>query len=405
MSRLPRVSAKVADALIALAVAAFGAGGALAARHHDGHAAAAAAAIQVAMGLILYPRRRFPGSVLAAMAGLVAGLAAVRASLGGAFIPVLISSYSAAVYGGRRLASALSAGAVLVLIGLGIPSALGATSLRSEAAVPVVLAACGACLVGFVIRGQFAARAAHLEVLAERAELAAARRQDEARQATIAERLRIARELHDIVAHHLSVVVIQAQGAQRIIGRDSDRALAAMSQVEQTGRTALEEMRSLLGLLRSGEPPEDLDEPPDGPPGVSQARMPRPGLADISAMAIQLRAAGLPVTVHTVGEPGHIREDVSLTGYRIVQEALTNVVKHAGPAAATVTLTFGDTLDIEVTDDGRGAAAGLAAGLPGAGHGMAGMRERVAMLNGKLAAGPRPGGGYRVHAVIPLEEP
>jgi signal transduction histidine kinase len=405
MSRLPRVSAKVADALIALAVAAFGAGGALAARHHDGHAAAAAAAIQVAMGLILYPRRRFPGSVLAAMAGLVAGLAAVRASLGGAFIPVLISSYSAAVYGGRRLASALSAGAVLVLIGLGIPSALGATSLQSEAAVPVVLAACGACLVGFVIRGQFAARAAHLEVLAERAELAAARRQDEARQATIAERLRIARELHDIVAHHLSVVVIQAQGAQRIIGRDSDRALAAMSQVEQTGRTALEEMRSLLGLLRSGEPPEDLDEPPNGPPGVSQARMPRPGLADISAMAIQLRAAGLPVTVHTVGEPGHIREDVSLTGYRIVQEALTNVVKHAGPAAATVTLTFGDTLDIEVTDDGRGAAAGLAAGLPGAGHGMAGMRERVAMLNGKLAAGPRPGGGYRVHAVIPLEEP
>ena len=405
MSRLPRVSAKVADALIALAVAAFGAGGALAARHHDGHAAAAAAAIQVAMGLILYPRRRFPGSVLAAMAGLVAGLATVRASLGGAFIPVLISSYSAAVYGGRRLASALSAGAVLVLIGLGIPSALGATSLRSEAAVPVVLAACGACLVGFVIRGQFAARAAHLEVLAERAELAAARRQDEARQATIAERLRIARELHDIVAHHLSVVVIQAQGAQRIIGRDPDRALAAMSQVEQTGRTALEEMRSLLGLLRSGEPPEDLDEPPDGPPGVSQARMPRPGLADIRAMAIQLRSAGLPVTVHTVGKPGHIREDVSLTGYRIVQEALTNVVKHAGPAAATVTLTFGDTLDIEVTDDGRGAAAGLAAGLPGAGHGMAGMRERVAMLNGKLAAGPRPGGGYRVHAVIPLEEP
>jgi len=398
----PRVSSNLADALIALAVAAFGAGGALAARHHGEDAAVAVAAIEAAMGLILYPRRRFPVSVLAAMAGLVAGLGAVwPSSLGGAFIPVLISSYSAAVYGAKRLANALAAAAAAVLIGLGIPATLGATSLRSEAAVPVVLAACGACLVGFVIRGQFAARAAHLEVLAERAELATARQQDEARRATIAERLRIARELHDIVAHHLSVVVIQAQGAQRIIGRDPDRAMAAMSQVEQTGRTALEEMRSLLGLLRSGEPAEDRGEPADS---VGLARMARPGLADIGALAVQVRAAGLPVTVQTVGERGNIREDVSLTGYRIVQEALTNVVKHAGPATAMVTLTFGASLDVEVTDDGRGAAASLGAGLPGAGHGLAGMRERVAMLNGNLAAGPRPGGGYRVHASIPLED-
>jgi signal transduction histidine kinase len=398
----PRVSSNLADALIALAVAAFGAGGALAARHHGEDAAVAVAAIEAAMGLILYPRRRFPASVLAAMAGLVAVLGAVSpSSLGGAFIPVLISSYSAALYGAKRLANALAAAAAAVLIGLGIPTTLGATSLRSEGPVPVVLAACGACLVGFVIRGQFAARAAHLEVLAERAELAAARQQDEARRATIAERLRIARELHDIVAHHLSVVVIQAQGAQRIIGRDPDRAMAAMSQLEETGRTALEEMRSLLGLLRSGEPAEDRGEPADS---VSLARMARPGLADIGALAVQVGAAGLPVTVQTVGEPGNIREDVSLTGYRIVQEALTNVVKHAGPATATVTLTFGATLGIEVTDDGRGAAASLGAGLPGAGHGLAGMRERVAMLNGNLAAGPRPGGGYRVHASIPLED-
>jgi signal transduction histidine kinase len=398
----PQVSTNLTDALIALVVAAFGAVGALTARHHGGDAVGAVAAIETAMGLILYPRRRFPVSVLAAMAGLVAALAAVwPSSLGGAFIPVLISAYSAAVYGARRQAHALAAAAVFALLGLGIPAALGATWLRSEAALRVLLAACGACLVGFVIRGQFAARAAHLKVLAERAELAAAREQDEARRATIAERLRIARELHDIVAHHVSVVVIQAQGAQRIIGRDPDRAMAAMSQVEQTGRTALEEMRSLLGLLRSGEPTEDRGEPADN---GSLARMSRPGLADIGALAVQVRAAGLPVTVQIVGEPGNIREDVSLTGYRIVQEALTNVVKHAGPATATVTLTFGATLDIEVTDDGRGAAASLGAGLPGAGHGLAGMRERVAMLNGNLAVGPRPGGGYRVYASIPLEE-
>jgi signal transduction histidine kinase len=118
-----------------------------------------------------------------------------------------------------------------------------------------------------------------------------------------------------------------------------------------------------------------------------------------------MRAAGLQVSVDTAGEPGEIREDVGLTVYRIVQEALTNVVKHAGPASAAVSLTFSDKLEISVTDDGRGAAAGLAAdGIPGAGRGTAGMRERVAILNGQLTVGPRPGGGFRVHATIPLEE-
>jgi signal transduction histidine kinase len=180
--------------------------------------------------------------------------------------------------------------------------------------------------------------------------------------------------------------------------------MAAMTQVEQTGRTALEEMRGMLGLLRSGEQAGDrLDA--DAGSGPGQARLAPPGLADIGTLAQQMRAAGLLVTVHTAGEPGEIREDVSLTVYRIVQEALTNVLKHAGPASATVSLTFGDKLDISVTDDGRGAAAGLAAGgIPGAGRGTAGMRERVAILDGQLTVGPRPGGGFRVHATIPLEE-
>jgi signal transduction histidine kinase len=210
------------------------------------------------------------------------------------------------------------------------------------------------------------------------------------------------------VAHHLSVVVIQAQGAQRTIGRDPQQAMAAMIQVEQTGRTALEEMRGLLGLLRSGEEAGEHTgdradaDPADGP---GQARLAPPGLADIGALAQQMRAAGLQVSVDTAGEPGEIREDVGLTVYRIVQEALTNVVKHAGPASAAVSLTFSDKLEISVTDDGRGAAAGLAAdGIPGAGRGTAGMRERVAILNGQLTVGPRPGGGFRVHATIPLEE-
>ena len=399
----PVVPAHLADALIALAVAVIGAGGALGARHQGEHVPVAAAVILAAMGLILYARRRFPGSVLVVVALLVAGLVALGTSLEGGFIAVLISSYSAAVYGGRRLAFGLAASTVVLLLGIGIPVMIGVTWLRSGAPVRLLLAAGGAWLVGLVIRGQFSARSAHLEIMRERGELTTARQQEEARRATIAERLRIARELHDIVAHHLSVVVIQAQGAQRTIGRDPGRAMAAMAQVEQTGRTALEEMRGLLGLLRSGEQSDDRAEPGEGI-GPGQARLAPPGLADVGALAQEMRAAGLQVTVHTAGEPGEIREDVSLTVYRIVQEALTNVVKHAGPATATVTLTFGDKVDVNVTDDGRGAATGLAAGIPGAGHGTAGMRERVAMLNGQLAVGPRPGGGFRVHATIPLEE-
>jgi signal transduction histidine kinase len=338
------------------------------------------------------------------MALLVAGLVVLGTSLEGGFVAVLISSYSAAVYGSRRLAFGLAAATVTVLLGLGIPTALGVMSLHTATLVRILLAADGAWLVGLVIRGQFSARSAHLEIMRERAELAVARQQEEARRATIAERLRIARELHDIVAHHLSVVVIQAQGAQRTIGRDPQRAMAAMTQVEQTGRTALEEMRGLLGLLRSGEQADDRAGA-DPASGSGLARLAPPGLADIGALAQQMRAAGLRVIVDTAGEPREVREDVGLTVYRIVQEALTNVVKHAGPASAAVSLTFGDKLEISVTDDGRGAAAGLAAdGLPGAGRGTAGMRERVAILNGHLTVGPRPGGGFRVQATIPLEE-
>ena len=401
---LPLIPARLADAVIGLAVAVLGVGSALGARHQGEHVPLAAVVILAAMGLILYPRRRFPATVLVAMALLVAGLVAAGASLEGGFVAVLVSSYSAAVYGGRRLAFGLATATVTVLLGLGIPTALGVTPSRTAAPVRILLAADGAWLVGLVIRGQFSARSAHLEIMRERAELTAARQQEEARRATIAERLRIARELHDIVAHHLSVVVIQAQAAQRTIGRDPQRAMAAMTQVEQTGRTALEEMRGLLGLLRTGEQADDSADA-DPASGSGLARLAPPGLADIGALAQQMRAAGLRVIVDTAGGPREVREDVGLTVYRIVQEALTNVVKHAGPASAAVSLTFGDKLEISVTDDGRGAAAGLAAdGLPGAGRGTAGMRERVAILNGQLTVGPRPGGGFRVQATIPLEE-
>jgi signal transduction histidine kinase len=399
----PVIPRPVQDAGIAIGVAMLGLSSGLGAGRPGQHVPAFGVALLTAMGLILYPRRRFPGTVLVVMAALVAGLVALHTSLEAAFIAVLVASYSAAVYGSRRLARTLVVAAATALLGIGIPDTLGWGGwLRAHSPVPTVLAAAGAWLVGLTVRKQLAARAEHIATLAERADLIASQQEERARRATLAERLRIARELHDIVAHHLSVVVIQAQGAQRIAGKDPDRAKTAMADVERTGRTALEEMRRLLGLLSSGEADDAA---------VGAAYLPPLGLADVDDLAERIRSAGLPVTVVRHGEPKDVPEDVGLTVYRVVQEALTNVLKHAGPAAVTVELTMtsgpGATeLTVTVSDDGRGASAALSetpGGIPGAGRGTAGMRERVAALGGKLSIGPRPGGGYRVHATIPLE--
>ena len=383
---------RVADAVIAVAVAVLGLASGLGARAQHEHMPVAAIPILAAMGLVLYPRRRYPGAVLGAVAAGVVTLIALGASLGGSFLAVLVAAYSAAVYGSRRLVIGLIAAAVAAVVLIGIPQSFGfGGSVIRAVPVPTILAAAGAALFGLLIRSQFSARHAQLEVMAERAQWAAAQRDQEARRATLAERLRIARELHDIVAHHVSVIVIQAQGAQRVAGREPDRARQAMADVEQTARTALEEMRRMLGLLRA---PDDADDA--GSLDVAH------GVADIPALAERMTGAGVAVTARATGVPFAVPEDVGLTVYRIAQEALTNVLKHAGPAHAEVHLHYGEQLEITVTDDGRGAAAVLTGTAPpGAGRGTTGMRERVAMLGGRFAAGPQPGGGFRVHAVIP----
>ena len=392
------VPPRIQDAAIALGVALLGLGSGLGMGRTGGHLPPAATAELTAMGLILYPRRRFPGAVIAIMAALVAALAFMGTSLEAAFIAVLVASYSAAVYGSKRLTRILLVAAVAAVLGIGIPNAFGADSwLRTRYPIPTILAAAGAWLVGLVVRKQLDARAEHIAVLAERAELMAARQEESEHRATLAERLRIARELHDIVAHHISVVVIQAQGAQRMADKDPARAKSAMADVERTGRTALEEMRRLLGLLRSGEPDTAMSD---------SAYVPTLGLADVDDLAERLRRAGMEITIVRRGEPPDVPDDVGLTVYRIVQESLTNVLKHAGPAAVTVELALtneqgADQLGVTVTDDGRGASAALDA-PPGAGRGTAGMRERVAALGGELSVGPKPGGGFRVHATIPL---
>ncbi len=383
---------RVADAVIAIGVAVLGLGSGIGARAQHQHMPLAAIPVLVAMGLVLYPRRRIPVVVLGTVAALVIALVVMRAPLGGSFVAVLCASYSAVVYGSRRLAIGLATGAVAAVLLLGIPQSLGlGGGVIRAIPVPTIVAAAGAALFGLLIRNQFSARNAQLAVMAERAEWAAAQREQEARRATLAERLRIARELHDIVAHHVSVIVIQAQGAQRVAEREPDRARQAMADVERTARTALEEMRRMLGLLRS---PDERDDP--GSLDVTH------GVADIAALAGRMTGAGVAVTVRTTGEPFGVPEDIGLAVYRIAQEALTNVLKHAGPAQADVHLHYGEQLEITVTDDGRGAAAELTGTAPpGAGRGTTGMRERVAMLGGRFSAGPQPGGGFRVHAVIP----
>jgi signal transduction histidine kinase len=215
--------------------------------------------------------------------------------------------------------------------------------------------------------------------------------QRQAEQAAAGERARIARELHDIIAHHLSVVVLHAAGARASGGADP----ATLEEIEQSGRRALTETRRLFGVLR------DPDE--------QTGRAPQPGISELPSLAGSLRAAGLEVSLSVDGDHTALPPAVNVSAYRIVQEALTNVLKHAGPARAEVTVGCAPSaVTIEVTDDGPGNPASPAvkgAGEVGEGQGLAGMRERVAVFGGDLRAGPRPGGGFTVCARLPVGEP
>jgi signal transduction histidine kinase len=214
--------------------------------------------------------------------------------------------------------------------------------------------------------------------------------QRRAEQAAAAERARIARELHDIVAHHLSVVVLHAAGARASGGADPE----TLAEIEDSGRRALTETRRLFGVLR--EPDEET------------GRAPQPGISELPALAGSLRAAGLEVSLAIDGYHPSLPPAVDVSAYRIVQEALTNVLRHAGPARAEVTVECTDSaVTIEVTDDGPGNPAPPAAkeeGEVGGGQGLTGMRERVALFGGDLRAGPRPGGGFAVCARLPTAE-
>ncbi|MCL7497554.1 sensor histidine kinase [Streptomyces decoyicus] len=253
--------------------------------------------------------------------------------------------------------------------------------------VPFVLA--------WVLGDSMRTRRAYWAQLEEKAARLEKEREAQSRIAVAAERARIARELHDVVAHNVSVMVVQADGAAYVLDAAPEQTRQALETISGTGRQALAEMRRLLGVLRTGEQPE------------SGEYVPQPGVEQLSDLMEQVRGAGLHVDFQVEGEPRELPSSVELTAYRIVQEALTNTRKHGGPdVAATVRLAYKeDDLDLLVEDDGRGAQRELYedGGADGLGHGLIGMRERVGMVGGTLAAGPRPGGGFRVSAVLPLK--
>ncbi|MFH8610500.1 sensor histidine kinase [Streptomyces sp. NPDC018029] len=214
-------------------------------------------------------------------------------------------------------------------------------------------------------------------------------------RAVTEERRRIARELHDIVAHHITTMYLMSGGARSTLDRDPDTAREALVTLEESGRTALHEMRQLLGVLRSTD---TLEEAPSEP---------QPGVDGIERLVADSGAAGLPAELHVTGRPRPLPMTVGLTLYRIVQEALTNARKHAGPARATVRLAYlPDRVTVEVTDDGAGAGAtaGRApgGGVTGSGYGLLGMRERIALHDGSLRVGSRAEGGFEVVASVPL---
>jgi signal transduction histidine kinase len=202
-----------------------------------------------------------------------------------------------------------------------------------------------------------------------------------AREAVVEERARIARELHDVIAHNVSMMVVQAGGERRLAGGSTRDVLET---IEQIGRSALTEMRRLVGMLRT-----EGDEP----------LAPQPGLDDVPRLVTQVREAGLPVELEIEGERRELPLGIELSAYRIVQEALTNALKHAGNAQARVRISYGaDSLELEIVDDG----AGPAAEASGAGHGLVGMRERVALYGGRLDARRRESGGFAVRALLPI---
>jgi signal transduction histidine kinase len=336
--------------------------------------------------LPLVLRRRFPMTVLAVTMGATVAHAffATGESLNST-MGSLVAIYTVADQYDRRrsaIAAVISGLAIAVVIvgKVGIPAGLSGL-IQSELSVAIL----------WVLGTWARERRRYLGTVEERALHAEHEREERAQRAVAEERERIAREMHDVVTHHVSVIVIQAGAGLRALERRPEDARDALQAIDESGRRALADMRRMLGIL--GRPANAAEEVP----------APMPGLDRLGELLEQVRAAGLSVELAVVGEPRELDAGIELTAYRIIQEALTNSLKHARGARARVDVRYEpDALEVRVVDDGGRGEVGSAA-LGGQGHGLIGMRERVALFGGRFEAGPRDD-GFRIAARLPLDQ-
>jgi len=376
-TRVPPWAVYAAWAALALALSLLLLGETDDGRYRSAGALAVALLLAQALPLVLAPRA--PLAVLVVIGAADAAHLALGYLLSGGALALLVAFYTV---GARCPPRHAAVGAVFMAVLLPAMYALDRMPVNAGNVVgnTAVFACAGA--VGVYVRS----RRERLAVLEERAARLERERELLAREAVADERARIARELHDVVAHAVTVMTVQSGAARRVMDADRDAARDALSAVEATGREALAELRRLLDVLRTGDEATD-------------ALAPQPTAAGIEDLVAETRRAGVPVELRASGSPRGLPPGMELTVFRIVQEALTNVRKHAGPARAGVRIAYAeDAVEVEVRDDGRGAAA--EGGAPG--HGVVGMRERVALFGGSLEVGPAPEGGWRVRARLPL---
>jgi signal transduction histidine kinase len=394
--RLPTAGPWALDGLLAVVAAGIGVASLATVLPFDPGSPRALAAylLLLAHTLPIAVRRRWPLPVLAW--GLVTGaaFAALGLSLVSLSFAILVYVYTAAAHCPRRrsLAGLAATEAMLLLVWLARPRLIGDTGTL---VVDGLIVAAAWWLGDGTRRRQEAVAEAR-----RRAEELERAREELARRAVTEERLRIARELHDVVAHSMSIIAVQSGVGVHVLDSQPEEARKALVAVEATSRQALVEMRRLLGVLRQEHEPRG-------------SLAPAPGLAEVETLAAEVARAGVRVEVRIEGTPAELPAGLDLSAYRIVQEALTNVLKHARPAAATVRVAYKPgQLVIEVTDNGQGLGSAFGrrstdsdpAGQRPAGSGIAGMRERAALYGGTLEAGPLPGGGFRVAATLPVEE-
>jgi signal transduction histidine kinase len=341
--------------------------------HPIPHATAALVLVAVAC-LALAWRRRYPVAVLAISTTAVAVYSLLGYVNGASLIAPVLAVYAVATQVSVRRAVVLAAVTLAVLMtATGVNNPFGRYSDGAFVLIPGMVAA--AAFAGIAV----ANRQAYAASIRDRAEQDARRRIDE-------ERLRIARELHDVVAHTMATINVQAGVAAHVLPTQPEAAADALQAIKTASKEGLRELRAILNVLRQADDADPVQ--------------PAPGTAQLDALIEGARRSGLQTTLTVTGEPYPLPAAVDLAAYRIVQESLTNVIRHAGPASAAVSLAYhDDELRIDVADTGQGPYADKAGT---AGHGLAGMRERAAAVGGTVQAGPRPGGGFLVAARLPI---